>query len=110
MSKASDMEGFVEIAVVGVGLFLGYKLFQAIKTGAGVVGAAVGAAQQSAGSAVADLFPNNIVTPGSGQTYTVTMPDGSTQQVVAGQLPVPSSSYVAPYDSSLDADFSAGNF
>jgi hypothetical protein len=63
--------------LIAVGVFVIYK----IVTGAKNV---LTNATSAAGSSVADLFPNNIVAPGSGGSFTVTQPDGSTVTVPAG--------------------------
>lgn len=99
------MEGVLGLLLVGAAIYVGYKIWQ----GLGAAGSAVAAASQAAGSAAADLVPNYIAKPG--QLYSVTMPDGTVEQVPYGQQPVPSAQYVAPADPSQDADFSnAGNF
>lgn len=101
MSAASDTEGLVALAAVGVGVYLLYKLFQ----GGSAVVTAAGAAAQTAGSAVADLFPTNIAAPGG--SFTVTQANGTQVTVPAGWK----SGDPIPYDDSQAADFSnAGNF
>jgi hypothetical protein len=97
-----DIDTLVLYGVIGVGLYVLYKMFTGAKK-------EVTDAQAAAASAVADLFPNNVVAPGSGGQFNVTMPDGSTQVVNAGQLPVANPAN-APYDTSILPDFSAGNF
>lgn len=105
MSAKDDTEAVLGLALLAGGIWLAYKIYQ----GLGVAGTAIVNAQQAAGSAVADLIPTHIAQPG--ETFSVTMPDGTVEQVPYGQQPVPSSQYVAPFDPSQDADFSnAGNF
>jgi hypothetical protein len=94
MSAKDDTEGVLGIVLLGAGAWLIYEIWKGTQAAA----AAVGAAQQAAGSAVADLFPTNQVVQGSGAYYSVTMPDGTVEQVQEGQLPVPTSQYVAPLD------------
>lgn len=98
-----DVNTLLMWGAIAVGAYVVYK----IVTGAGAVAKKIGDVQQTAGSAVADLFPNYIAPPG-GQ-FTVTMPDGSTQVVNTGGRPVANPND-APYDTSILPDFSAGNF
>lgn len=96
-----DSEGWFGLALLVGGAYLAYKIFGAAKAGV----AAVGQAQQAAGSAVADLFPNNIAAPGG--SFTVTQMDGTQVTVPYGWK----AGDPIPYDESQAADFSnAGNF
>jgi hypothetical protein len=106
---SDKVEGWVGLALLVGGVYVAYKIFGAAKAGV----AAVGQAQQAAGSAVADfaqsILGTGLATPGT--SYTVHMADGTTQIVPYGQLPVPTSQYVAPPDpiaESLDQGFQAG--
>jgi hypothetical protein len=82
MSKETD----TALLVVGVGV-VAYILYQVLKGGA----AAVSAATESAGSAVADAAGalTNYGAASPGGTYDVTMADGTVQTVPYGQLPNP---------------------
>jgi hypothetical protein len=77
----SDTAALIKWSVIGVGIYLAY---QAIK---GTANIAVNAAS-AAGSSVADaaqfLLGNGIAQPG--ETYDVTMPDGSVQTLAYGSL------------------------
>ena len=83
---------------VAVGLYVLYRTFIGEKN-------VVTNAQSAAGSAVADLFPNNIAAPGG--SFSVTQPNGT-------QITVPygwKQGDPVPLDTSQMADFSnAGNF
>jgi hypothetical protein len=113
-----DATQLLTLLAIGVGGYLAYQLFSGAKktvsdiatgiaTAAKNAGQAVVDTQQAAASALADLFPNNLVLPGSGGSFTVTQMDGTQITVPAGWK----AGDPIPRDTTGDIDLSnAGNF
>lgn len=102
--SVADMTGLLKWGLIAVGAYLVYSF---IKKSTGLVtgaAAAVGQAQQAAGSAVADLFPTNIAQPGG--SFTVTQADGTQVTVPYGWK----AGDPIPRDESSDIDLSTMNF
>lgn len=130
MSAASDTEGLVTIAMLGIGGYLLYQLIQGIGKVGGAAGAAATAAGNAAGGALYQALNPNAA--GSAATLIATMPDGTKTAFAAesvspsGQVTIGNQTYqvtgstaatrtVAPVldptaSDDLDADFSAGNY
>jgi hypothetical protein len=81
--SASDIGTYIKWGLIAVGIYFLYKMFTGTKN-------VLVNAQQAAGSSLADaaqfVLGTGIAKPG--EVYTVTMPDGSTQTVAYGQLPI----------------------
>lgn len=102
MSAVSDTEGFVELALVAVGVYLVYQLVKSAPS-----------ATAAAASAVADAACGitGACTPAQpGQTYQVTMADGSVQTVPYGQLPNPAGAGITGTASDTIADAYGNDF
>ena len=95
MSTISDTENFVTLALVGVGAYLVYKFLTSIPPPSNIASAALDAAEN------AGLINYGRAQPG--QTYQVTMPDGSVQTVPYGQLPNPAGAGITSDTSIADA-------
>lgn len=96
MSAASDTEGWVGLALIGVGIYLLYELITKAPSAAAAAGAAAVDAAENAG-----LINYGRAQPGG--TYQVTMPDGSVQTVPTGQLPNPAGAGITSDTSIADA-------
>jgi hypothetical protein len=103
MSKETDTA--LVLVAIGVG---GYLLYQLIKGGTSAVSAATDAAGNSVANAVESVFGTGLAT--SGQTYQVTMPDGTVQTVPYGQLPNPAGAGITDTGSELTADAYGNDF
>ena len=86
--KSDDIKSLMYLGLLAAGAYLAYQAYLWITKQALP---AVTTAAATASSGVADvaqsIFGTGIAQPG--QTYTVTMPDGSIQTVPYGQLPTP---------------------
>lgn len=88
--SSDNVKALFYLALIGGGAYLAWLLYQSLTKAGSAVGTAVTNAQASAASSAADLAEallgtNQPAQPG--QTYTVTMQDGSVQTVPYGQLP-----------------------
>jgi hypothetical protein len=96
MSAASDTEGLVTLALVGVGAYL---LYQLVTKGPSVPAAIASAGLDAAENA--GIINYGKASPGG--TYDVTMPDGTVQTVPYGQLPNPSGAGITSSSPMTDA-------
>lgn len=89
--KSDDLKTVFYLALIAGGAYLAYQAYLSITAGLSKVGAGIAAGAAAASSNVADtvqsIVGSGIAQPGG--SYTVTMADGSTQTVAAGQLPTP---------------------
>jgi len=89
--QSDDVKTVFYLALGAGAVYLAWKAYQTVAGAASAAATAASAAQDTAASSVADaaqaILGTGIAQPG--QSYTVTMPDGSVQTVPYGKMPTP---------------------